>query len=430
MNPLLRGIYEFLKILSRFVLALFYSDTTIINGERFSFRNPVIIVSNHPNTLIDAIRTASLVKRNVYFLANYSLFKSAFQNWFFNTFFCIPIKRQQDVSSGTLLRNDDAFARCDEHLGNNGILYIAPEGTSFIERRLRPIKTGTARIALSAEDKKDFNLDLTILPVGLTYSDAHLSGSRMVVNVGEHISLKPFAECYHKDTFGTVRKLTNLIEERMKSLLLQTNNDEEDELLKKLERILSSENRSGTWLFYKSQALLAIIQSTEKETLDNFRTVTHQYFGKLRLYHLEDEVVAEATGYRPGRPLILRLIGLLLGGPLFLYGLLNNFLAVFTPVLIAKKINLYIGYMATVKILSGLFTFPLFYFLQSKLFMFFFPEIGVGWYLLSLPLTAYFARIYWNWSKIAISALRWDLMDENIREQMRNWRQEIREFGG
>ncbi len=430
MNPLLRGIYRFLKLLTRLILAIFYPDTTIINGERLVFRNPAIVVSNHPNTLIDAVRTASLVKRQVFFLANWGLFKTPFQNWFFNTFYCIPIKRPQDVSSGVVLKNDDAFDRCDEHLGNGGVLYIAPEGTSFIERRLRPIKTGTARIALSAEDKKDFNLDLSILPVGLTYSDSHLSGTRLVVNVGEPISLKPFAEDYRKDTFGTVRKLTALLEERMKGLLLQSRNDEEDALLRKLERILSSENRSGTWLFYKSQALLTMIQSAEKATLDRLRTTTHQYFGKLRFYHLEDEVIAEATGYRSGAPLIFRLMGLVIGAPLFLYGLVNNFLAAFTPVLIANKVNLYIGYMSTVKVLSGILSFPLFYYIQCKVFMALFPEIGVGWYLLSLPISGFFARRYWKWAKIVISALRWDLLDESIREQMSNWRRELREFEG
>ncbi len=430
MNPLLKGIYRFLKILTRAILAIFYPDTTIINGERFSFRNPAIVVSNHPNTLIDALRTASLVKRQVFFLANWGLFKTPWQSWFFNTFYCIPIKRPQDVSSGAVLKNDDAFDRCDQHLGNGGILYVAPEGTSFIERRLRPIKTGTARIALSAEDKKDFNLDLTILPVGLTYADSHKSNSRLVVNVGEHISIKQYADEYQKDTFGTVRKITALLEERMKGLLLQSRNDEEDALLRKLERILSSENRSGTWLFYKSQALLTMIQSAEKSTLDHLRIVTHQYLGKLRYYHLQDEVVAEATGYRQSMPLIVRLLGLVLGFPLFLYGLINNFLAAFTPVFIAQKANLYIGYMSTVKILSGMLTFPLFYFIQGKIFAALFPDVWVWWYLLSLPISAMFARQYWKWARVAVSALRWDLLDESVREQMRNWRREIREFEG
>ena len=110
--------------------------------------------------------------RQVAFLANASLFASSFANWFLSQY-CVPIQRKTDVANKNV-DNDKSFERCDAFLSNGGCLYIAPEGTSDMERRLRPIKTGTARIALSAEAKNAFQLGLKIIPVGLTYDCSQL----------------------------------------------------------------------------------------------------------------------------------------------------------------------------------------------------------------------------------------------------------------
>ena len=73
----------------------------------------------------------------------------------------------------------------DKHLIDGGCIYIAPEGTSVVERRVRTIKTGTARIALSAENKSDFNLGTTIIPVGLSYTAPLNFQNEVLLNVGQ-----------------------------------------------------------------------------------------------------------------------------------------------------------------------------------------------------------------------------------------------------
>ena len=93
----------------------------------------------------------------------------------------IPIYRRQDadgtdpaaqVSPEELARpNEATFGRCYDYLGQGGTIMIFPEGTSVSERRLRPLKTGAARIALGAEARHDFKLGLHMLPVGINYFD-------------------------------------------------------------------------------------------------------------------------------------------------------------------------------------------------------------------------------------------------------------------
>ena len=56
--------------------------------------------------------------------------------------------------------------------------------------------------------------------------------------------------------------------------------------------------------------------------------------------------------------------------------------------------GLYPGYAATVKIISGLFTFPLFYWLQYKLAQMALPQPWPGWLLLSFPVSGILAWLY------------------------------------
>ncbi len=65
-----------------------------------------------------------------------------------------------------------AFSKCHDYLEQRGTLLIFPEGTSYYELKLREIKTGTARIALSYEELKGFEGNLKIIPIALDYSDS------------------------------------------------------------------------------------------------------------------------------------------------------------------------------------------------------------------------------------------------------------------
>ena len=59
-------------------------------------------------------------------------------------------------------------------------MLIFPEGISHHEPQLAPIKTGAARIALSARDERGIH-DLRIVPVGLNFEDKASPRTRVLV---------------------------------------------------------------------------------------------------------------------------------------------------------------------------------------------------------------------------------------------------------
>lgn len=403
-------IYQFLKIVVRVCLRVYYPFTRVLHAERLAFDYPALLVSNHPNTLLDPLVTAARTKKQVFFLANAGLFQSKFTNWFFNTFYCIPIRRQKD--SGPInVSNDESFTRCFEHLEKGGVIYIAPEGGSELDRRLRPIKSGTARIALGAEARNDFQLDLHIVAVGLNYERPADCGSRMVIDVAEPIRIADWAEIYHQDPATAVRRLTQALEQRLRDHLVHTRGPEQEAVLNRLERSLQHHAPLPTAAHYeRTRQLLSGLGRLQDERPTDYEQLA------ARTLAYRDALSAAAPITDRGlarREQSLLTPYTLIGFPIFLYGWLNHLAAFYLPQLLEKQLQLYPGYASSVKMVAGLVTFPLFYWLQFQLVDEFLPDLWAWIYLLTLPLFGYLA-----WRYARRTRPRWEAW------RYRQWREE------
>jgi len=190
--------YYFSKYIVDGSFRLFYSKTTIFKKEKLNPKGPCIIVANHPSTMMDPLNVVSRIKPQVHFLANGGLFLTKFNRWFFSTFYCIPIYRKIDTKGGKT-ENADSFIAANAHLEKGGLLYIAPEGTSYPPRQMKKLKTGFARIAFAAEAANDFELGLTILPIGLSYTNTKEFKAEVILNPGELIRVSDFKAEYEAD---------------------------------------------------------------------------------------------------------------------------------------------------------------------------------------------------------------------------------------
>ncbi len=388
MNPILFIIYQVLKRTTKTVFGVFFSKTTILNKDSLKIDRATILISNHPNTLFDPLNVAARVDTTVHFLANASLFETPVLGPALNQLYCIPVERQKDVN-GRGVRNHENFERCDNFLTKGGCLYIAPEGTSVMEHRLRQLKTGTARIALRAEAKNNFQLGLSIIPFGLTYSAPTDFRSEVLVNIGQPIKIADYQSLFEEDSFKAAKKLTRDLQENLSKLIYNTHDENEELFIKRIEIILNVENPADTEeRFFRAKEYLELTRELKKDDLEAYQQINEnldQYFTELESFKINDEAVVKILHKQNSLKNIL-LLGF--GFPFFIYGFLNNFLAFFTPALLAKKLNLYEGYTSTVKGIAGILTLPIFYGLQVWLFQFFFnnPTMTVLYALSLLPL--------------------------------------------
>jgi 1-acyl-sn-glycerol-3-phosphate acyltransferase len=112
---------------------------------------------------MDPLVLRVMTGRRIRFLAKSTLWGNPFGRLAMDAFECLKVYRHQDLAgdaagtataAGSLSaardRNEEAFAHCRAELASGAELALYPEGTSHSEPRLKPLKSGAARLALSA----------------------------------------------------------------------------------------------------------------------------------------------------------------------------------------------------------------------------------------------------------------------------------------
>ncbi len=398
--------FNLVRTLVKISFALFHKNEVIKNEKYFKLNgHPTILVSNHPNTMVDVFHVAKKVG-SISFLANAGLFKNKYIGKILRILHGVPVERPQDVQ-GRMIDNKNVFKECDDFLADGGCLYIAPEGSSYVERRLRRIKSGTARIGLSAENNNNFSLGVQILPVGVTYSNYYGFRSDIFINVGDPILIKDYQNAYQTDNFKASKLLTSDLSRKMKNLILHTEkeDDDVDEMVISIEQIL---NYSPTTVenFQKSKDLIAkliTVKNTDETLFETLKKQIKGFFEELNSHKLNIKLLVDS---KVSFGEILKTVLLF---PIFLWGFINNIVPFLFPAIISKKIKIYHGYIATIKIVVGIFSFFVFYPLQINWIHNYFDNrwITLLYALLLIPtgLIAWDFAQNWRhtWRKILIS---------------------------
>lgn len=233
-------MYKFFEVLLKLSTRLYFKNKFVTGKEKIPKGKPLMFVANHPGAFMDPIVIGAFASKSLYYIARGESFKNKIAAWFFKRLHMIPVYRKEETPELTH-KNDGVFKACYSHFEKGRSLMIFPEGTSKIEHRLRKVKSGAARIALGAEAKNNFELDLEIVPVGLTYSNPQNFRTDVHVDFGTPIKLKDWQAAYEKDSFKAAKQLTKEIESRIKEQMLLIENQENDLLYERLHEVYFEE---------------------------------------------------------------------------------------------------------------------------------------------------------------------------------------------
>lgn len=349
---LMRSVfYAFLRVIVRVSVYVFFRHITVIGRDRLRhMQGPVIVVVNHPSTLMDVLMPGTFIPRVMFFLANYSLFKNPVSNWFLTNTYGIPVKRKEDVSEGESRDNDKAFEDSYLTLEKGRVLFVAPEGVSWMNRFVRPLKTGTARIALATEARNEGQLGVRIVPIGLTYNAPHIFRSNAVINIGEPVLAAQWLAEWKKMPKKAADQLTDKLEKTLQSLTIHTGDEAGEQVFNRLETLLHNEMPLAPLQeFERSQSIIR----SGAITPGVFRDRVNAYFDQLEAAGVQDWAVRHTVS-------VVEILLLIIGFPIFMASMVFWFLPCYIPAFLAKKLNLYIGYTSTVKVLTGMvLTFPM-----------------------------------------------------------------------
>ncbi|MFN8500527.1 lysophospholipid acyltransferase family protein [Kouleothrix sp.] len=332
------------------LVRLFYPRIEVRGLDRLPTGQPMLMVANHPNGLLDALVLMIGLRQHVAFLAKSTFFANPVGRVLMAAFGALPVYRPRDeglaggAQGDRSSRNEATFARCRELLQRNHPLALFPEGTTHSHTTMLPLRTGAARIALSAEAETGWAIDLRVVPVGLWYQDKARFRSAALVVVGRPFTIDDLAALYASDPHGAADRLTERIDMYLDEVVLQAENAE---LLKGLPLVAAwtapHEPQTLEEQHARTAALLAAYQrlrATDPARLAALEQQARRYARVLRTFGITDPWDLELSAVRRGRLFGLGLLLLALLAPALAGFVLSyatyRLAAPLTPVLLGK----------------------------------------------------------------------------------------------
>jgi glycerol-3-phosphate O-acyltransferase/dihydroxyacetone phosphate acyltransferase len=213
-------LYRALRAAADIGLHWYYTDVVVQGAERIPAEGPLVIVSNHPNALVDALLVTTTLRRRVRLTAKATLFEHPLLAPLLRAVGVVPLRRAKDElvarreGASSVARNMESFRQVTEALEQGGAVLVFPEGISHDEPALAPLKTGAARMALTASAAGARGI--RVLPLGLIFERKERPRSRVLVRVGEPIDVDAWradaraddAECLTADIDAALRHVT------------------------------------------------------------------------------------------------------------------------------------------------------------------------------------------------------------------------------
>jgi len=223
------------SFLARLAAHIYYRFTC--SGPRPPRQGPILLVANHPNSLVDAVLVAAVAGRPVRFLAKAPLFSVTRIGWLLRAVGAIPVYRRVD-DAAAVDQNVHTFAAVFDAFAGAAAIGIFPEGISHSEPALARLKTGSARMALGFAIRHGRTLPL--VPVGFVLRDKSRFRSEAAAFFGEPVEWDDLADRGDEDR-DAVRELTRRIDDALHQVTMNLERWEDEPLIRCVEEIWQAE---------------------------------------------------------------------------------------------------------------------------------------------------------------------------------------------
>lgn len=338
---------------------------------------PTILCANHPNMLLDPILTAVYSGREDFaFWAKSTLF-NGLQGKILSELGAVPVNRVQDMPKqfdehGKEIHPDNSalFKESVAVLNEGKCLMLFPEGVSYTESRMQPLKTGAARVVQEFQRQYP-GKRVPIVPCGLNYIEKDKFRSSVLLDFGAPLYLDESIA----DAREQAREFTHRVEQALVALTINADDWEELMDIRLAKKIYTGDRALSIDEHVDLQKRFSDYYAAKKqsEQVIALKDSIREYRTNLEALGLKDWQLSQdlADQSKLKAAIFRKAVRSLLLFPFVLIGIIFNFL----PVYLTRRANKgaqYVEEKAQSKVLIIAFALPIWYSLL----------IGISWLLI------------------------------------------------
>lgn len=387
--------YQTLRSLIRFYSKVYFRKIYFSGVDQLPPDKPLILACNHPTAFIEPALGGAISLTCQNFLLRGDMFGNGkISEAFLKSIKCIPIYRFQD-GFAAMKKNEEILEYCYDLLGEGNNIFILAEGVAKHEKRMRPIQKGTARMAFGAYEKYK-RADISVVPVGINYTNAIAFRSIIYTDFGKPIPLSEFLEDHEKNPRRAIKKLTDRVSKEMRKRIIHIAQEADDELGNQLLKITENTIKEKAFprisfqpsrqfeMWEKIERMNALVE----EDKNNLKQDSSNYFSQLQQLGLKDVGIAQKQYSN-----IWVLLALLVGLPAFLVGIVGNFLPVKVGKHFAEKLANTLEFNSSLRLVLEMAAYVVYFLLLFILAV----SIGNYWHLIFVVLLPLFGHFSLQW---------------------------------
>lgn len=419
-------LYYILRSWVRWYASLFYSKTYFTGLDKLPRKGPIIIAINHPTAFTEFAYLGGATLRGRNFMLRGDLFlKNKIVAAMLRSLKCIPIYRAQD-GIANLKKNEATLQYCYKLLGKGSSILIAAEGSSALEKHLRTIQKGTARMVFGTYEKYK-RADILVIPTGINYAAANELGSKLYVNLGRPIPLSDYLADYEKNPRRAVKLMTDRLGKELRERVVHIEDKTDYALADKILQVAENNYWQPALpkVTTKPSPLFSFIEITERfnelneQHKQQLKLDVAEYFEQLQLHNLKDIGVAQ-PGYYNWKISLALLIGFI---P-FVIGWLGICPSYYFARNFVDKNIKQAKFYASTLIALGAMSF-LFYFIALLIISLLIGNIQLISLAILLPIFCYFATVWRDFAIKWKEARKFKRLEKSDIANLKNLRAKV-----
>ncbi len=408
---------------------LYYRKVYFLHTENIPPQGtPLIIVSNHQNSLNDALGIiASIDLRRPRFLSRADIFKKPIIAKCLNLLGLIPVYRQRDGMEN-VKNNLNVFDAVEDYIDRGYTIILFPEAGHQDRRFLGRFFLSYTRLAFDAAQRSNFEKEIFILPCANHYSDYFKWREEFVISYGKPVSIKPFYQLYQEQPRQAQLQVDEIVKAQVESLMLHIPDEENYDaiyfILQTYGKLFAVKNGFNPNKLpekltadQKLTKILLNFHEEHTEKANELYALVNSYNHELNELKLNDDVLNKPIGMAS---LTARLMLFIVGFPVFLYGYLHHVIQYNIPRFLGRNLEDKLMYPSINLGISAFAAAPLFYitfFIVSLWFMH--PLISLV-YVLTLPLFGIFTWSYRKHFFVFVKKWRFYKLIYSQKQKMEN----------